>query len=98
MEIDVKKLVEETFDKLYNKKNSEWFEEGDEELTEEEAKKVNELFDAFVASLDETGKSQFAGKLIGLGVLKKDEKTGKLVKGSKEMSTKQAIDRLEKGK
>lgn len=98
MSLDIKKLVEETFDKMYNKKNSEWFEEGDKELSEEETKQVNELFDAFVASLDETGKSQFAGKLIGLGVLKKDEKTGKLVKGSKDMSTQQAIDRLEKGK
>lgn len=52
-----------------------------------------ELLDKHLAN--ETAKSQFAGKLIGLGVLKKTP-DGKLVK-AKEVDTEEVIGALQTG-
>ena len=46
-------------------------------------------------SLDESGKSQFVAKLIGLGVLVKD-KNGKLKPGKNKMSKEEVLKKLKK--
>ena len=94
MDIKLNQRIDEMYKKLFETPKCEWIEEGDKVFNEEEIKEMLSMFEEFLSSLDESGKSQFAGKLIGLGVLKKDEKTGKLVKGDKKMSTQQAIDKL----
>lgn len=66
------------------------------EISEEEAKLLVSLFDGFWGELEESGKSQFVAKLIGYGVLDKDEKTGKLKKTDKKMSTKEVIAKAKK--
>jgi len=57
---------------------------------------VNLLLNKF-SNLDESKKSQFVAKLIGLGVLKKDKK-GKLKPGKNKMTKDEVIKKLNKGK
>jgi hypothetical protein len=55
----------------------------------------DEVYDLIIAfgTLDESRKSQFVAKLIGLGVLRKGD-DGKLVPGKKSMSKEEVIKKL----
>jgi hypothetical protein len=55
----------------------------------------DEVYDLIIAfgTLDESRKSQFVAKLIGLGVLRKGD-DGKLVPGKKNMSKEEVIKKL----
>jgi len=55
---------------------------------------VNNLIKNF-ESMDESRKSQFVRKLIGLGVLIKD-KSGKLKPGKNKMSKEEVLDKISK--
>jgi len=57
---------------------------------------VDTLLEKYL-SMDESRKSQFVAKLIGLGVLVKD-KDGKLKPGKNKMSKEEVLKHLSKGK
>jgi hypothetical protein len=63
---------------------------------EEDDSTVDNLLQSF-ESLDESRKSQFVAKLIGLGVLVKD-KNGKLKQGKVKASKEEVIKKLKKKK
>ena len=63
-------------------------------LNKLEFKDAEELANILNSRINESRKSQFVAKLIGLGILTKDEKTGKL-KAVKNVSKDEVINMLQ---
>jgi hypothetical protein len=97
MEREEKDIFEKIEDYLSEKDEEEEEYEDDEDEEEEIDEETYNLIVSF-ATLNESRKSQFVAKLIGLGVLERD-KDGNLKPGKKKMSKEQVVKKLKrKGK